>query len=135
MSNYPTHPSVPTLIVIAGSLEPWESEKVAARAKDREENNRDRDRHLCACQMDQARRGYIISTLHKTIYGWSVRQGNIQNNAFVTPKGGRCNFAQAAEIGKTWVAVDPNKRVLFASKEDVEREERAELLAEASARG
>lgn len=126
------HPSIKGIVVLAGDITSWEKELEVAKSKDRAENNPDRDQHLCKCQLSQASRGRIIATLNRTIYGWSVRLGNLQNNAFVTPRGGKYTYQQAVDIGVAWVNQDPTKRALYSFKVDGEF---SELLQEAHERG
>ena len=108
----------PHIVIVAGDVEEWEAETRKAKNRDRDprtRNPRDADFHLCAEQIRQAKRGRLVAQIHETIYGYSVRLGNLENCRFITDKGRRLTLDEAIAAGVEWANEDPTKRCVIAS--------------------
>lgn len=112
----------PDIVIIAGNAEPWRQQRLALEARRKALRGDAFDQELCALQVSQHQAGLRTATVHETIYGFSVRSSSgLDNQAFI-PNGRRlATWQDAMTAGRTWAGQDPEHRVFFVWRKDLER--------------
>ena len=87
----------------------------------------DRGTSLCELQESQSKRGYLPAVLVESIYGWGVRYASgLQGHGILLRSRDSSDKSRANAIawGKRWAEEDPDHREFYASKRDLEKEDR-----------